>query len=132
MYVSSESVYLAHLTTPLANIEMTEAVQKLGWVGEGTRFDVYVTYSSLIHSYIYMFIYIYTFYRNYFYFCRLPIVIQMPGEQAKVFSIPQEDVLVIQINHPRYEWFAHFDLQWFAIPLVSSILITPSLLSFFI
>ena len=45
----------------------------------------------------------------------------MPGEQAKMFSIPQEDVLVIPINHPRYEWFAQFDLQWFAIPLVSNI-----------
>ena len=34
------SVNLAHLTNSLANIEMTEAVQNLGWVGEGTRFDL--------------------------------------------------------------------------------------------
>eukprot|EP00026_Physarum_polycephalum_P000479 Phypoly_transcript_00480.p1 GENE.Phypoly_transcript_00480~~Phypoly_transcript_00480.p1 ORF type:complete len:1057 (-),score=141.02 Phypoly_transcript_00480:1379-4549(-) len=77
-----------------ANIEMTEAAQKLGWVGEGTMFDI------------------------------LPLVIQMPGEEAKLFSIPQEDVLVVQIQHPKYEWFEDLKLQWFAVPFVSNIGLT--------
>jgi nitric-oxide synthase len=45
----------------------------------------------------------------------------MPGEEAKIFPIPQEDVLIVQIKHPTYEWFEDLNLQWVSVPFVSSI-----------
>nr|ABO09632.1 nitric oxide synthase form B [Physarum polycephalum] len=77
-----------------SNIEMTEAAQKLGWVGQGTRFDV------------------------------LPIVIQMPHEEAKWFSIPKEYILTVQISHPKYAWFEEMKMEWFGVPFVSNIGLT--------
>nr|AAK43730.1 nitric oxide synthase form A [Physarum polycephalum] len=77
-----------------SNVEMTEAAQKLGWVGQGTRFDV------------------------------LPIVVQMPNEEPKLFPIPKEYVLTVQFSHPKYPWFEEMKLEWFAVPFVSNIGLT--------
>lgn len=77
-----------------ANLELTQAIQRLGWVGEGTMFDI------------------------------LPIVIQMPGERAKVFPIPLEEVLIVQISHPNYDWFGDLSLQWVGVPFVANLGLT--------
>lgn len=44
----------------------------------------------------------------------------MPGEEAKVFSIPPEEILTVQIMHPTFDWFDELNLQWFAVPFVTS------------
>lgn len=77
-----------------ANLELTQSIQRLGWVGEGTLFDI------------------------------LPIVIQMPGERAKVFPIPLEEILIVQITHPNYDWFGDLYLQWVGVPFVANLGLT--------
>lgn len=45
--------------------------QQLGWVGKGTRFDV------------------------------LPLILQVNGELPECFEIPEEDVMEVNITHPK-------------------------------
>ena len=42
----------------------------MGWVGEGTQFDV------------------------------LPVIIQANGESPEMFEIPKDDILEVSIKHP--------------------------------
>jgi nitric-oxide synthase len=71
--------------------EFTDRVLALGWSGgPGTAFDV------------------------------LPLVIQMPGEEPRLFELPADAVLEVPITHPNYPWFADLGLKWHALPVVSN------------
>ena len=72
------------------NADFTDALRRLGWDGgTGGRFDP------------------------------LPVVIQMPGEQPRIYPLPAEVVAEVSISHPDYSWFADLGLKWHAFPSIS-------------
>ncbi|MGV2829624.1 nitric oxide synthase oxygenase [Myxosarcina sp. GI1(2024)] len=72
-----------------ANLEFTEQAFKLGWTKENrTAFDY------------------------------LPIVIQLPGKEPRLFELPSEIILDVPLSHPRYQWFKNLGLKWYALPAV--------------
>lgn len=71
-------------------LEFTAAVQRLGWTGRGTPFDV------------------------------LPLVIDVPDHKPQLFDLPQDAVLEVAITHPIYGWFAELGLRWHAVPAISN------------
>jgi nitric-oxide synthase, bacterial len=73
-----------------AQIELTKICQRMGWKGEGTRFDI------------------------------LPLIIQMPDQRPQLFPIPPDLVLEVPITHPDLPWFAELGLKWHALPCVSN------------
>jgi len=74
-----------------SHVELTEVIRELGWRGgEGTPFDM------------------------------LPLVIQMPDQQPRLFELPRDAVLEVPISHPDYAWFAALGLKWHALPLISN------------
>ncbi|MBV8278437.1 MAG: nitric oxide synthase oxygenase [Verrucomicrobia bacterium] len=50
----------------------------------------------------------------------LPIVIEIDGA-IRLFDLPAKIVLEVPIRHSRYDWFEELNLQWFALPAVSSL-----------
>jgi nitric-oxide synthase, bacterial len=77
------------ITGDPANVGLTEAIHKLGWIGGHGRFDV------------------------------LPLVIQLPDRAPRLFELPTAAVLEVPLSHPRYPWFADLGLKWYALPAVS-------------
>ncbi|MEV7928210.1 nitric oxide synthase oxygenase [Kitasatospora sp. NPDC088779] len=69
---------------------LTEAVQCLGWRGQGGEFDV------------------------------LPLVIQWPGREPRWFDLPADAVPEVRISHPEYRWFEELGLRWHAFPTISN------------
>jgi nitric-oxide synthase len=72
------------------HVEITEAIQALGWRGLGGPFDF------------------------------LPIVIQMPGERPAWFELPEGAVLEVPLSHPELPWFEELGLRWHALPAISN------------
>lgn len=54
------------------------------------------------------------------YFELLPIVIQVDDLAPRVFELPAEDVLEVELEHPEYPTFRDLGLKWYAVPIVSS------------
>lgn len=73
------------------NVDLTAAIEELGWRGDGGRFDI------------------------------LPLTIQMPGELPHWFEIPADAVLEVPIVHPEFCWFDQLDLRWNALPAISNL-----------
>lgn len=74
-----------------AQADFTDVLRRLGWRGgPGTPFDV------------------------------LPLVIQMPGQEPRLFEIPREYVLEVPLSHPDYPWFRELNLKWHALPVISN------------
>lgn len=71
-------------------MELTEAVQRLGWRGRGTEYDV------------------------------LPLVIQRPGHEPRIFDLPSDAVPEVRISHPDYPFFERLGLRWHAFPTISN------------
>ncbi|MEU8975834.1 nitric oxide synthase oxygenase [Streptomyces monashensis] len=71
-------------------VDLTEAVVRLGWRGQGTEYDV------------------------------LPLVIQWPGREPRLFDLPQDAVPEVRISHPDYAWFEQLGLRWHAFPTISN------------
>ena len=56
----------------------------------------------------------------------LPIIVQA-GSKLKYFDLPEEKIIRIPLFHPKYRWFAQLNLEWYALPAISNmILATPS------
>ncbi len=72
-----------------ASVALTEAIQRLGWMGQGTKYDV------------------------------LPLVIQIGEGQPKRFPLPDGTVKEVPIEHPDIEGFAGLGLKWYAVPILS-------------
>jgi nitric-oxide synthase len=70
--------------------DFTAVVQRLGWIGKGTPFDL------------------------------LPIVVDVPGKPPQLFDLPEDAVLEVPIRHPDHAWFAELDLRWHAVPAISN------------
>jgi nitric-oxide synthase len=75
-----------------AEVDVTEQALKLGWKGKGGRFDI------------------------------LPLIIQFPGREPKLFEIPRDAVLEVDIVHPDLPWFAELGLTWYALPAISEMM----------
>jgi nitric-oxide synthase len=73
-----------------ANVDLTELVQRHGWRGQGSRFDV------------------------------LPLVIQVPGQHPRLFELPPDAVLEVPIEHPHFGWFKDLGLKWHSHPAISN------------
>jgi nitric-oxide synthase len=71
-------------------VAFTEAVQRLGWIGKGTPFDI------------------------------LPLVVEVPGERPRLYDLPDDAVLEVRLRHPQHDWFAELDLRWHAVPAISN------------
>lgn len=71
------------------NIALTETAQALGWKGKGTPFDI------------------------------LPLIIQLPGREPKMFEIPADAIDIVRITHPDLPWFEQLGLEWHALPAIA-------------
>lgn len=72
-----------------SSIDFTKVCQQLGWVGNGTDFDI------------------------------LPLVIQVDGHPPKCYDIPDNLVLEVPLRHEEFEWFEDLGLKWYAVPFIS-------------
>ncbi|WP_138752920.1 nitric oxide synthase oxygenase [Paenibacillus sinopodophylli] len=72
-----------------SSLAFTAACEKLGWKGEGTRFDL------------------------------LPLVIQKGDDQPKWFTLPANAVLEVPLSHPTCNEFEQLGLQWYGVPFVA-------------
>jgi nitric-oxide synthase len=73
--------------------DMTREALKLGWRGEGGRFDL------------------------------LPLVIQKRGEPPVLFPPPQAQTLEVPLSHPGLPWFAGLGMKWYAVPILSDMVL---------
>ncbi|WKA54266.1 nitric oxide synthase oxygenase [Planococcus shixiaomingii] len=71
------------------SLEFTKACEKLGWQGAGTPFDI------------------------------LPIVIEVKGEEPRVFELPKEAVMEVELEHPEIPRFVELQAKWYAVPIIS-------------
>jgi nitric-oxide synthase len=77
-----------------ANLEMTEQCLKYGWKGgAGTPFDI------------------------------LPLLIQLPGREPRLFELPPELVMEVDIEHPQYSALGELNLKWFVLPVPSRLIL---------
>jgi nitric-oxide synthase len=49
----------------------------------------------------------------------LPLVIQMPGEEPRLYELPPEAVLEVPISHPTLNGLSDLGLRWYAFPSIS-------------
>ncbi len=73
-----------------SQVDFTRAVERFGWLGEGSAFDL------------------------------LPLVIDGPTGPPHVFEIPRDAILEVPIEHPQYPWFAELGLRWHAVPAIAN------------
>jgi nitric-oxide synthase, bacterial len=74
-------------------INFTKICQELGWRGAGTAYDI------------------------------LPIVIQIDGKAPQWFELPKTSVREVQITHPDLRWFEELNLKWYAVPLITDMVL---------
>ena len=76
-----------------AEIEFTRHCRELGWTGTSGNFDI------------------------------LPLVIRWPG-RSDAWRQPQVDSrFLVAIEHPEFDWFKELGLQWYAVPIISDMLL---------
>lgn len=76
-----------------ASIPFTRICTALGWQGKGSDFDI------------------------------LPIVLQEGNQPPRIFSLPSDKVLEVRITHPEYQWFDSLSLNWYALPVISGMVL---------
>lgn len=74
-------------------ISFTNQCQNMGWKGSGTAFDI------------------------------LPVILDVPGYGRKWFTLPEEVCMQVSIEHPEFEWFKDLDLRWYAMPVISNMIL---------
>ncbi|HEY2494567.1 MAG TPA: nitric oxide synthase oxygenase [Paenibacillus sp.] len=76
-----------------ASIPFTKVCQDLGWIGEGTAFDI------------------------------LPLVIQMGTDEPHMFPIPKDLIMEVPIRHPDIVEFVDLGLRWYAVPIIADMML---------
>lgn len=76
-----------------AQNELTQRIAKLGWEPKGTHFDL------------------------------LPLVLEIPGEEPRLFELPEDCRHETPITHSHYPWFSEMGLRWHCIPAVSDMML---------
>ncbi|KAM9468386.1 nitric oxide synthase, inducible-like [Clarias gariepinus] len=82
-----------HIIGDPVNVEFTKICVQLGWTPKYGSFDV------------------------------LPLILQANGEDPELYEIPAELIMEVEIEHPKYEWFKGLNLRWYAVPVVSNMLL---------
>ncbi|QOS81563.1 nitric oxide synthase oxygenase [Paenibacillus sp. JNUCC31] len=72
-----------------ASVELTKVAMSLGWQGEGTPYDV------------------------------LPLIIQVKGQAPEWYSVPEEDIVEVRIEHPERPEIAELDMRWYGVPMIA-------------
>ncbi len=72
-----------------AQLELTAAIEALGWKGKGGEFDL------------------------------LPLVVEMRGQRARYYEIPAENSYEVPIRHPEHPGIEELGLRWYTVPAVS-------------
>ena len=75
-----------------ANVDFTQFCQSIGWKGNGGKFDV------------------------------LPLVLSGLDGVPRYFDIPSEIALTVKISHPSFPGIEKLNLEWYAMPGVSGML----------
>jgi nitric-oxide synthase len=53
----------------------------------------------------------------------LPLLLSGPGQKPRLFEIPRNLVLEVPLSHPEWDWFEQLGLRWYAVPIVSNMLL---------
>jgi nitric-oxide synthase len=53
----------------------------------------------------------------------LPLLIQAPAEPPTWHELPSDAVLEVPLQHPDHVWFADLGLRWYAVPVISDMLL---------
>lgn len=53
----------------------------------------------------------------------LPLVVSEPQGSPRFFEIPGEHVMEVSLQHPDYHWFQDLGLRWYAVPVVSNMVL---------
>jgi len=53
----------------------------------------------------------------------LPAAIQWPGKQAYIHKLSSKSHMMVKLLHPEFEWFETLHLQWYAVPVISDMLL---------
>lgn len=73
--------------------EFTRMCESLGWTGAGGHFDL------------------------------LPVVISMPGHKPTWFAAEELSPVEVPIRHPDYPWFKDLGLRWYAVPVITDMVL---------
>jgi nitric-oxide synthase len=76
-----------------AELDFTRHCLELGWQGQHANFEV------------------------------LPFVIRWPGRQDAWQRVRVAPGFIIEIEHPEFGWFNELGLQWYAVPIISDMLL---------
>lgn len=72
-----------------ASVELTKAAMSLGWQGAGGSYDV------------------------------LPLIIQAQGQAPEWYSIPEEEIVEVTIEHPERAEIAELGMRWYGVPMIA-------------
>lgn len=50
----------------------------------------------------------------------LPLIIEVPGQQPKLYEFDKKDILEVEIEHPTIPQFKNLNLKWYAIPAIAN------------
>jgi nitric-oxide synthase len=53
----------------------------------------------------------------------LPLLLSGPRQKPRLFEVPRTSVLEVPLSHPEWDWFAQLGLRWYAVPIVSNMLL---------
>lgn len=53
----------------------------------------------------------------------LPLLLSGPRQKARLFELPRSSVLEVPLVHPEWDWFKELGLRWYAVPIVSNMLL---------
>ena len=53
----------------------------------------------------------------------LPLLLSGPRDRRRLFEVPRQSVLEVTLSHPEHDWFEKLGLRWYAVPLVSNMLL---------
>ncbi len=78
-----------------ANVALTRLARQLGWPGPATPgpFDI------------------------------LPLIIAGAGAEPSWHELPPDAVHEVRLQHPVYPWFAELGLRWYAVPVISNMVL---------
>jgi sulfite reductase alpha subunit-like flavoprotein/nitric oxide synthase oxygenase domain/subunit len=75
-----------------ANLDLTKAIMKLGWQPSEPRTEYDI----------------------------LPLVIETPGMEPKMYHWDRDEILEVEIEHPTIPEFKSLGLRWYAVPAISN------------
>ncbi len=81
------------ITGDSAELDVTAHARKLGWASGNTSFDL------------------------------LPHMIRWPGRPDEIRMPESLQRYVLPVTHPEYAWFAELGLRWYAVPIISDMLL---------